>query len=161
MHCFFNLTFLLTATRPKEHHVFDVLHWIKASFKRVQLDQLQESECLNKDAFRFVVAASDYFKLKTHLQTVRVNHIIHAFANSHSRYRDVTSSFAALAAQTAALSNSKSALYDRDHPSMSMQSRDGLPFCELNEDALNKLRKKLGLQEWVIESSSTEAKTKH
>jgi hypothetical protein len=32
--------------------VFDILHWMKAAFKRVQLDQLQEKDCLNKDAFR-------------------------------------------------------------------------------------------------------------
>ncbi|KAF8469440.1 ubiquitin-conjugating enzyme/RWD-like protein [Gautieria morchelliformis] len=121
----FNLAPRFHSWRPKEHHVFDVLHWIKAAFKRVQLDQLQENDCLNKDAFR---------------------------------YRDATSSFAALAAQTSALSNSKSALYDRDHPSMAKQRRDSLPFCELNQEGLHDMRSKLGLQEWVIENS-TEAAT--
>ena len=50
----------LTATRPKEHHVFDILHWVKAAFKRVQLDRLQEKDCLNKDAFRFVYSPGNH-----------------------------------------------------------------------------------------------------
>lgn len=40
--------------RPKEHHVFDVLHWVKAAFKKHALDDVQESDCLNKEAFRCV-----------------------------------------------------------------------------------------------------------
>lgn len=38
--------------RPKEHHIFDVLHWIKASFKKHALDEVKEVDCLNKEAFR-------------------------------------------------------------------------------------------------------------
>lgn len=38
--------------RPKEHHVFDVLHWIKVAFKKHALDQFEESDCYNKEAFR-------------------------------------------------------------------------------------------------------------
>jgi hypothetical protein len=40
--------------RPKEHHVFHVLHWIKAAFKKHALDGMKESDCLNKEAFRWV-----------------------------------------------------------------------------------------------------------
>lgn len=38
--------------RPKEHHVFDVLFWIKSAFKKQALDQIKEKDCLNKEAFR-------------------------------------------------------------------------------------------------------------
>ncbi|EIW76152.1 UBC-like protein [Coniophora puteana RWD-64-598 SS2] len=41
--------------RPKEHHIFDVLHWIKAAFKKDALDRFQEHDCLNKEAFRLYV----------------------------------------------------------------------------------------------------------
>ena len=85
--------------------------------------------------------------------------ILHPCVDEFVRYRDATSSFAALAAQTAALSNSQSALYDRDHPSMAMQRRDGLPFCEVNEEALDRLRTKLGLQEWIINSKAGDIRT--
>lgn len=37
---------------PKEHHVFDILHYIKAAFKKHALDKIHESDCLNKEAFR-------------------------------------------------------------------------------------------------------------
>jgi hypothetical protein len=41
--------------RPKEHHVFHVLHWIKATFKKHALDGIKDADCLNKEAFRFVL----------------------------------------------------------------------------------------------------------
>jgi len=72
-----------------------------------------------------------------------------------SRYREATSSFAALATQTAALSNSQSALYDRDHPSMAMRKSDNLPFVEMDQNALASLRSKLGLEEWTIPAEPT------
>ncbi|KAH7914236.1 UBC-like protein [Hygrophoropsis aurantiaca] len=72
--------------RPKEHHIFDVLHWIKASFKKSVLDKLNDFDCLNKEAFKSVP------------------------------YRDNTSSFAALATQSSKLSQSPSALYDSTGP---------------------------------------------
>lgn len=48
----------LSCHSPKEHHIFDVLHWIKASFKRAALDKLTEKDCHNVDAFRFVTVPS-------------------------------------------------------------------------------------------------------
>ncbi|KAI0684777.1 UBC-like protein [Cytidiella melzeri] len=36
---------------PKEHHMFDILHWIKALFKKHVLDNVEEVDCLNKEAF--------------------------------------------------------------------------------------------------------------
>jgi hypothetical protein len=43
---------LIVNLRPKEHHVFDVLHWVKAAFKKHALDGIKDSDCLNKEAFR-------------------------------------------------------------------------------------------------------------
>lgn len=41
--------------RPKEHHVYDILHVIKASFKKQALDEIKEHDCLNKEAYRYVL----------------------------------------------------------------------------------------------------------
>jgi len=48
----FNLAPRFRPWRPKEHHAFDVLHWIKAAFKKHALDEMKESDCLNKEALR-------------------------------------------------------------------------------------------------------------
>jgi len=48
----FNLAARFRPWRPKEHHVFDILHWIKVAFKKHALDAFQESDCFNKEAFR-------------------------------------------------------------------------------------------------------------
>ncbi|KAJ7700062.1 ubiquitin-conjugating enzyme/RWD-like protein [Mycena rosella] len=48
----FNLAPRFRPWRPKEHRVFDVLHWIKAAFKKHALDEIKEADCLNKEAYR-------------------------------------------------------------------------------------------------------------
>ncbi|VDC02564.1 unnamed protein product [Peniophora sp. CBMAI 1063] len=48
----FNVASRFRPWRPKEHHVYDVLHWLKASFKKHALDDIKEIDCLNKEAFR-------------------------------------------------------------------------------------------------------------
>lgn len=127
-------------TRPKDHRVFHVLHFVKAAFKKHALDQLTENDCLNKEAFRFVQLNildsdnSDYFIIL-------------------SLYHDSTSSFAALATQSAMLSQSASALFDRDHPSMSGKAHD-IVFHEMKEDDLVSMREKLGLHPWDNESEN-------
>ncbi|TDL28032.1 UBC-like protein [Rickenella mellea] len=100
--------------RAKHHRVFHVLHFIKTTFKKHELDLISEHECLNKEAYR---------------------------------YHDSTSSFAALATQSAMLSQSASALFDRDHPSMSGRYHD-IVFHEVQDEDLENLREKLGLQSW-------------
>ncbi|KAA1466478.1 UBC-like protein [Dentipellis sp. KUC8613] len=116
----FNLAPKFRPWRPKEHHVYDILHWIKASFKKHALDQIKESDSLNKEAYRCVVA-----------------------------YHDSTSSFAALATQSSMLSQTASALFDRDHPSMANKGpHHGIVFKELKPEQSAALRTKLGLQEW-------------
>lgn len=66
-------------------------------------------------------------------------------------YRENTSSFAALAAQSATLSQSKSALFDRDHPSLVGKGREAVTFKETAPQVLAKARASLGLREWKIE----------
>ena len=39
---------------------------------------------------------------------------------------------------------------------MAKQNHDGLPFCELTQEALHNMRGKLGLQEWVIGTTTGE-----
>ncbi|KAG5727493.1 hypothetical protein E4T56_gene11991 [Termitomyces sp. T112] len=51
----FNMAPRFRPWRPKEHHIFDMLHYIKAAFKKKALDNLQEADCLNKEAFRMSV----------------------------------------------------------------------------------------------------------
>ncbi|KAL0949951.1 hypothetical protein HGRIS_009974 [Hohenbuehelia grisea] len=111
----FNLASRFRPWRPKEHHVFDVLHWVKAAFKRQALDQIKDFDCLNKEAFR---------------------------------YHEQTSSFAALAKQSALLSQSPSALFEKDHPSMGGVARDSLHFRKLKPAQLQEYRAKLGLSDW-------------
>ncbi|KAI0796801.1 UBC-like protein [Abortiporus biennis] len=111
----FNLAPRFRPWKPKEHHIFDVLHWVKAAFKKHALDEIKDVDCLNKEAFR---------------------------------YHDTTSSFAALATQSSMLSQSASALFDRDHPSMAGKGSHDITFKELKPEQLDSLRKKLGLTEW-------------
>ncbi|KAJ7129710.1 ubiquitin-conjugating enzyme/RWD-like protein [Mycena epipterygia] len=56
----FNLAPRFRPWRPKEHHVFDVLHWIKAAFKKHALDEIKESDCLNKEAYRYHETTSSF-----------------------------------------------------------------------------------------------------
>ncbi|KAJ7433822.1 UBC-like protein [Mycena galericulata] len=56
----FNLAPRFRPWRPKEHRVFDVLHWIKAAFKKHALDQIRESDCLNKEAYRYHESTSSF-----------------------------------------------------------------------------------------------------
>ncbi|THH32756.1 hypothetical protein EUX98_g1468 [Antrodiella citrinella] len=112
----FNLAPRFRPWRPKDHHVFDVLHWIKAAFKKQALDDIKEVDCLNKEAFRL--------------------------------YHDTTSSFAALATQSSMLSQSASALFDKDHPSMAGKGSHSIHFRELKPDHLAALRQQLGLKDW-------------
>ncbi|KAJ7498947.1 UBC-like protein [Mycena latifolia] len=56
----FNLAPRFRPWRPKEHRVFDVLHWIKAAFKKHALDEIKESDCLNKEAYRYHESTSSF-----------------------------------------------------------------------------------------------------
>ncbi|KAI0036034.1 ubiquitin-conjugating enzyme/RWD-like protein, partial [Vararia minispora EC-137] len=102
--------------RPREHHIYDVLHWLKAAFKKHALDEIKEIDCFNKEAFR---------------------------------YHDSTQSFAALATQSSMLSQTATALFDADHPSMANKGPPhALTFKELRPEESHALRKRLGLTDW-------------
>ncbi|TCD70807.1 hypothetical protein EIP91_001497 [Steccherinum ochraceum] len=117
----FNLAPRFRPWRPKDHHVFDVLHWVKAAFKKHALDDVREGDCLNKEAFRL--------------------------------YHDTTSSFSALATQSSMLSQSASALFDKDHPSMAGKGAHSIQFRELKPEGLGALREMLGLRDWAEEKA--------
>ena len=68
------------------------------------------------------------------------------------RYHESTSSFAALATQSSMLSQSASALFDKDHPSMAGKGTHGIAFKELKPDQLDAIRKRIGLRDWDDES---------
>lgn len=112
----FALTPRLPSWRPREHHVFDVLFWIKSAFKKHALDQLKEKDCLNKEAFRL--------------------------------YRESTAHFSGLANQSALLSQSDTALYDQDYPSLTGKRHASFRFQETKPEVLQSLREQLGLKEW-------------
>ncbi|KAJ7179212.1 ubiquitin-conjugating enzyme/RWD-like protein [Mycena filopes] len=68
----FNLAPRFRPWRPKEHRVFDVLHWVKAAFKKHALDEIRESDCLNKEAYRLVPSTSSTLAADMFLQIVRI-----------------------------------------------------------------------------------------
>ncbi|KAF8897513.1 ubiquitin-conjugating enzyme/RWD-like protein [Infundibulicybe gibba] len=115
----FSLSGRFRPWRPNEHHVFDILHYIKASFKKHALDKIQESDCLNKEAYR---------------------------------YHNSPTSFGALAAQSSQLSQSNSALFDQDHPSMATQIHSTIDFAEMTAEELDKVRAEIGLK-WLPTNS--------
>ncbi|KAJ7283676.1 UBC-like protein [Mycena rebaudengoi] len=126
----FNLAPRFRPWRPKEHRVFDVLHWIKAAFKKHALDGIKESDCFNKEGVPSLTVLC--------------------------RYHETTSSFANLASQSSLLSQSGPALFDRDHhPSMKGKPRDAMPFRELPPEQLQIQREKLGLHDWAEDLEQT------
>ncbi|KAG5646578.1 hypothetical protein DXG03_002881 [Asterophora parasitica] len=61
----FNVAPRFRPWRPKEHHVFDVLHYIKAAFKKQALDEFKESDCVNKEAYQYHTQTSSFSALAT------------------------------------------------------------------------------------------------
>ncbi|KAK0468350.1 UBC-like protein [Desarmillaria tabescens] len=61
----FNLAPRFHPWRPKEHFVFHVLHYIKASFKKPVLDKITEADCLNKEAYRYHDSTGSFASLAT------------------------------------------------------------------------------------------------
>ncbi|KAJ8086607.1 hypothetical protein PM082_005430 [Marasmius tenuissimus] len=117
----FNLAPQIRTWLPGQHHVFDVLHFIKVAFKAYAIEKFEEDDCYNKEAYRF---------------------------------HDSTSSFAALASQSASLSKSSSALFDADQPTMTSKPSHGMKFTELSPKVLEQERAKYGLRKWDKEESS-------
>ncbi|KAF8450695.1 ubiquitin-conjugating enzyme/RWD-like protein [Boletus edulis BED1] len=57
----FNLTARFRPWRPKEHHVHDMLYFVKTAFKGHALDRLNEMDVVNKEAFKYVLYFLDLF----------------------------------------------------------------------------------------------------
>ncbi|KAF9075839.1 ubiquitin-conjugating enzyme/RWD-like protein [Rhodocollybia butyracea] len=131
----FSLTPQIRTWLPNQHHVFDVLHFVKAAFKRDVLDKIEEADCLNKEAYTCIVC--------THLSSG-------ALIKNTRRYHESTTSFAALATQTASLSHSASALYDKGQPTKGKPSH-GMQFIRLKSKILKEEREKFGLKEWQLD----------
>ncbi|KAJ4489918.1 UBC-like protein [Lentinula aciculospora] len=68
----FSLTAQIKAWRPNQHHVFDVLHFIKAAFKRSVLDKIEEADCLNKEAYKYHESTTSFAALA--IQTSSLSH---------------------------------------------------------------------------------------
>ncbi|KAJ3853838.1 UBC-like protein [Lentinula lateritia] len=68
----FSLMPQFRAWRPNQHHVFDVLHFIKAAFKRDVLDKIEEADCLNKEAYKYHESTTSFAALAT--QTSSLSH---------------------------------------------------------------------------------------
>ncbi|KAF9259498.1 UBC-like protein [Marasmius fiardii PR-910] len=117
----FNITPQIRTWLPGQHHVFDILHFIKAAFKSYTIEKLEEGDCFNKEAYRF---------------------------------HDSTSSFAALASQSASLSKSSSSLFDADQPIMTSKPPHSMKFLDLDAKVLKQERERCGLKSW----SNTEDK---
>ncbi|KAF9009089.1 ubiquitin-conjugating enzyme/RWD-like protein [Cyathus striatus] len=66
----FNLSAFFQRWRPDEHRVFHVLHWIKVAFKKHALDQFKESDCLNKEGFRYHESIQSFAALATQSATL-------------------------------------------------------------------------------------------
>ncbi|KAF8627192.1 hypothetical protein AX15_004510 [Amanita polypyramis BW_CC] len=64
------------------------------------------------------------------------------------KYQKSPGSFDALARQSAMLSQSDSALFDSDHPSLAGKVLDGITFRDLTDEQLEQVRAKVGLQGW-------------
>lgn len=141
------------ACRPNQHHVFDVLHFVKAAFKRDVLDKIEEADCLNKEAYKWVFPSQHtWSNLLLRLS------VFHLYSDTNSfrftlfdRYHESTTSFAALATQTASLSHSPTALYDKDQPSITARPSHGMHFSKLKSKTLKEERARLGLKEWALD----------
>lgn len=48
------LTVCYCDRRPKEHHVHDILYFVKSAFKERALEKLNEMDVVNKEAFKYV-----------------------------------------------------------------------------------------------------------
>ncbi|KAF8559129.1 UBC-like protein [Imleria badia] len=58
-----NLTARFRPWRPKEHHVHDILYFVKTAFKERALDKLNEMDVVNKEAFKYTENRSSFTAL--------------------------------------------------------------------------------------------------
>ena len=92
------------------------------------------------------------------------SHFDHRFipiSSSSRLYHDTTSSFAALATQSSMLSQSASALFDKDHPSMAGKGTHSMQFKELKPDQLAALHTELEAVVRRYRAASTGSRARH
>ena len=135
--------------------MFHVLAFVKIAFSTDGLNKFKEADCANKEAFKYVfplrfASFSAHMCLVPHYTActcggVIVSHPTDKLFDSQ-RYQKSPASFEALARQSAMLSQSDSALFDSDHPSLAGKVLDGITFKELTQEQLDQVREKCGLQ---------------
>ncbi|KAH0839769.1 hypothetical protein J3R83DRAFT_711 [Lanmaoa asiatica] len=54
---------VLAPRRPKEHHVHDILYFVKTAFKERALEKLNELDVVNKEAFKYTENRSSFATL--------------------------------------------------------------------------------------------------
>lgn len=98
------------------------------------------------------------YDIKAAFKINRLDQIKEADAWNKEAYRlyhESMPSFSVLAIQSSQLTRSESALFDKDHPSVTGKATEGLTFQKLSSDRLYEYRQKLGLREWVDEPSKS------
>ncbi|KAG9317309.1 hypothetical protein JVU11DRAFT_1507 [Chiua virens] len=124
----FNLAARFRPWRPKEHHVHDILFFIKAAFKDGALKKVNEMDVVNKEAFKYVFLV----------------------VSPCCVYMEDRSSFAALAQQSSQLSQSPSALYDVPSARKAYSFR----FAPTKPEQANKVLETLLIQTHPVHSNN-------
>jgi len=107
---------------PQEHHVFDILHAIKAAFKKDALDHLDEKDCLNREAFKL-------------------------YRESPSSFVALARQTALLSQRDSALYDRDHPTAGHITRGASPQP-SGIQFLQLDDNTLENLRRKVGLSDW-------------
>ncbi|KAF8332669.1 ubiquitin-conjugating enzyme/RWD-like protein [Cantharellus anzutake] len=106
---------------PQEHHVFDILHSLKAAFKKDSLDRLDERDCFNPEA-------------------------LNRYRESTSSFAQLAQQTALLSQRESTLYNldypTMKRLRRGEAPS------NGIVFTHLDEQTLEGLRKQVGVSKW-------------
>lgn len=105
--------------RPKEHHVHDILYFVKTAFKECALEKLNEIDVVNREAFKYVpsvcfptIFSGSAYVLLGCESILRKAGCSRCTLTAAHRYTENISSFASLAKQSSQLSQSPSTLYD-------------------------------------------------
>ena len=143
------LTIVTVPRRPKEHHVHDILYFVKTAFKQRALDKLNEMDVVNKEAFKYVLSPCLPIFSEIRLtcrQAVSPScatlvFLLH-FSPLFDRYTENRPSFTALAQQSSQLSQSPSALYDAPSSRKAYSFR----FAPTDPEQVNKVLETLSIQ---------------
>jgi len=119
-----NMSARFSPWRPKQDHVFDVLHFIKLAFKKQTLDNVKQSECLNKEAFKLYQDATA------------------SFAGLATQASSLSNSGPAL------FEGSNHTQGNTTRGGKSGPQKSDVFFHEVNEDELVSMQERLGLKTW-------------